>query len=241
MNATDTRPSAPLASQVLKLVGIILILSFFAELLTFLVAPDFPNPQWQLNVMTQIIDRGVTPLIGFALLYAGFWMQSAPVRNGTAAGSNAVWQDSKFWAFVFSSLLGLLFLLLIPLYLNATGQLSQQAIDNINQQASQAEIQIQQRQQQLKSVVDSGQIDQLIKSGQVPPDQLALLQQLKQDPKALDKQAEQARSQINTSQQRAENQAKTESLRSRLRAGIRSLLLAIGFISIGWSGLRDAT
>lgn len=239
MTVIDHRPS-PLASQVLKLVGILLILSFLIEFAVLLINPEFSNPQWGLTLMTQVIDRGVTPLIGFALLYAGFWMHSAAVGD-RAPGSGATWQNSRFWAFVVASLLGLLFLILIPLYLTTTGKITQQAVENINQQASQTEIQLQQQQAQLKSLAESGQIDQLIGSGQVPPEQVALLQQLKQDPKALDKQVEQRQAEISTQQQQAVKQAKSEAFKTRLRAGLRSLLLAIGFATIGWSGLRESS
>jgi hypothetical protein len=233
MKATDSRQS-PLASQVLNLVGVILILSFLAELLVLLIPAQFNNPQWQVDLITQLVDRGVLPLIGFAFIYVGFGLQPA---TGTA--QQGTWRNPRFWAFVVASLLGLLFLLLIPFHINTTGQLSQQAVSNIDQRASQAEIQIQQRQGQIRSLVESGQIDQLIQNNQVPPEQLPLLQRLKQDPKALDQEAEAARNQIRTQQQQAQAQARADALRSRIRVGLRSLLLAIGYITIGWSGLRE--
>lgn len=233
MKATDSRQS-PLASQVLNLVGIILILSFLAELLVLLIPAQFSNQQWQVDLITQLTDRGVLPLIGFAFIYASFGLQST---GGNA--QQGTWQNPRFWAFVVASLLGLLFLLLIPFQITTTGQLSQQAISNIDQRASQAEIQIQQRQSQIKALVESGQVDQLIQSNQVPPEQLPLLQRLKQDPKALDQEAEVARNQIRTQQQQAQEQARADALRSRIRVGLRCLLLAIGYITIGWSGLRD--
>jgi len=239
MTVVNNRQSSPLAAQVLKVVGVLLILSFFIEVIVLLINPAFADPRWQLTFMTQVVDRGVTPLIGFALLYAGFWIQSATSANGAA--SSATWQNPKFWAFVVASLLGLLFLLIIPLYLNATGKITEQVTEQINQEGSQAALQLQQQQAQLQSLAESGQIDQLLQSGQVPPEQVALLQQLKQDPKALDKQAAQTREQINQRQEQALDQARSEALRTRLRAGLRSLLLTIGFITIGWSGLRETS
>lgn len=240
MAVIDNRPS-PLAAQVLKLVGILLILSFLIELVVLLINPEFSNPQWGLTLMTQVIDRGVTPLIGFALLYAGFWMHSAAAGGDRTPRNRATWQNSHFWAFVIASLLGLLFLILIPLYLTTTGKITQQAVETINQQASQTEVQLQQQQAQLQTLAKSGQIDQLLESGQVPPEQMVVLQQLKQDPKALDKQVEQRQAEINTQQQQAVKQAKNEAFKTRLRAGLRSLLLAIGFATIGWSGLRETS
>ncbi len=233
MKATDSRQS-PLAAQVLNLVGVILILTFLAELLALLIAAQFNSQQWQVDLITQLVDRGVLPLIGFAFIYAGFGLRPTA---GTA--QQGTWRNPRFWTFVVASLLGLLFLLLIPFHISTTGQLSQQAISSIDQRASQAELQIQQRQGQIRSLVESGQIDQLIQNNQVPPEQLPLLQRLKQDPKALDQEAEVARNQIRTQQQQAQAQAKADALRSRIRVGLRSLLLAIGYITIGWSGLRD--
>lgn len=234
------RPS-PLGAQVLKLVGTILILSFFVDFLALAISPQLSNQQWQLNLITQLIERGVTPLVGFGLIYAGFWIQNTAYNPASPTqGDKPAWQDGRFWSFVMASLLGLLFLLLIPFHFATTGQLTQQALEKINQQGTQAEIQIEQQQQQLKSVVDSGQLDQLLKNNQLPPEQLAILQQLKQDPKALENQAEQARNQVRTSQNQAISQANKEAFTTRLRAELRSLLLAIGFVTIGWSGLRES-
>lgn len=233
MKVTDSRQS-PLAAQVLNLVGVILILSFLAELLALLISAQFNNQQWQVDLITQLVDRGILPLIGFAFIYAGFGIQTSP---GTA--QQGTWQNPRFWAFVIASLLGLLFLLLIPFHISTTGQLSQQTITTIDQRASQAETQIQQRQSQISALVESGQIDQLIKSNQVPAEQVPLLQRLKQDPQALNQEAEAALNQIRTQQQQAQAQTKTDALKSRIRVGLRSLLLAIGYITIGWSGLRE--
>ncbi len=235
MKVMDSHQSS-LAAQVLKLVGIVLILFFAVEFLGFFIAPEFSNPQWQLGVMTQLVERGVTPLVGFALIYASFWLQPAPA----VTPERSPWQNLKFWAFVISSLLGLLFLLLIPLHFGATNQVSQQETTRITQQTAQAELQLEQQQTQIRSLVESGQLDQLIKSNQVPPEQLPLLQQLKKDPKALDKRAEEARSKIRSEQNQAQNRTKNEAFRSQLRIELRSLLLAIGYITIGWSGLREA-
>jgi len=241
MKEMDIRPISPLASQVLKLVGVVLILFFLVEFLAFLISPDFANQQWQLGVVTQLVERGVTPLVGFALIYTGFQLRPALGPSGAASVENGPWQNPRFWAFVVASLLGLLFLILIPLHFSATNQASQQAIEGINQQVGQAELQLEQQQTQVKSLVESGKLDQLIQGNQVPPEQLALLQQIKQDPKALEKRAEDARSRIRTEQNQAQEKAKTEALRSQIRVELRSLLLAIGYITIGWSGLREAS
>jgi hypothetical protein len=70
--------------------------------------------------------------------------------------------------------------------------------------------------------------------------QQQLLRQAQQNPLVLDQEANKAREQIRAGQAQAINQAQGEALLGRSRIGIRSFLLAIGFISIGWTGLRDS-
>jgi len=235
----STKRPLPLAAQFLKLVGVILLLTFFVEWGILFVAPQFSNTQWQLTVVNQFIERGATPLIGFVFIYTGFWIQAVSGGAAAAEAGQPALKDWRFWVFVLSSLLGLLCLLGIPLYLSITGQMTEQAVNQINQEAAQAEIRVEQEQQQIKQLASSGQLEQILQSGQLPPDQRAVLEQLQKDPQALDRQAGQARERIRTQQQEAVDRAQQEALINRLRVSIRSFLLAIGFITIGWSGLRE--
>jgi hypothetical protein len=241
MNDMNRKFPPPLAAQILKVVSVLLILTFFVDLGVLLTSPQFNNPQWQLNLMNQLIDRGVTPMIGFGLLYAGSWIESSAAGKPVAPpAQTAPWVDWRFWAFVVSSILGLLFLLLVPLQFNVTGQLSEQASEQINQQATQAEQRIEQEQSQLKAIADSGRLPDILKSGQLPPQQQAILQQMQQNPQSVQKQVQQARDQVATSKSQALDQTRREAMMSRLRGGLRSFLLAIGFVTIGWSGLRES-
>ncbi|WP_448534542.1 HpsJ family protein [Parathermosynechococcus lividus] len=235
----STKRPLPLAAQFLKLVGIILLLTFFVEWGLLFVSPQFSNNQWQLTVVNQFIERGATPLIGFVFIYTGFWIQAVSGNAPQVDPSQSALKDWRFWVFVLSSLLGLLCLLGIPLYLSITGQITEQAVNQINQEAAQAEIRVDQEQQQIKQLASSGQLEQILQSGQLPTEQKAILQQLKNDPQALDRQAGQARERIRAQQQEAVERAQQEALINRLRVSIRSFLLAIGFITIGWSGLRE--
>ncbi len=236
---TAKRP-VPLAAQFLKLVGILLILSFFGDWIVLLIAPQFQNVQWQLNLLTQFVDRGVTPLIAFVLIYVGFWIQGVSGSNPDSESGAPAWKDWRFWVFVVSSLLGLLFLLTIPLIVATTGQLTDQALTQLKQQAAQNEISVDREEKQLKALASSGQIPQLLQNDQLPAEQRALLQQLQQDPQAIEKQYGQVREQIRTRQKEATDQLQSEALINRVRYGLRAFLLAIGFITIGWSGLRES-
>jgi ABC-type multidrug transport system fused ATPase/permease subunit len=253
MKAINSRQFPPLVVRTLKLVAIILILSSLVDYL-FLLVPFAPlDRQWQLSFTTQIVDRGIIPMVGIALLFVGYWIDNSA---DTASANRGSWQDSRFWVLLLSSLLGLIFLLVVPLHLNNARLASNDALKQINQEATQAEGQIdsrlgeevaRQREQISALIQDDQRLNEAIRTGQIRGEQVTLLQKFKSDPKALDQfldqQAKDTRSRIQTQVRsrklEAERRAKTEALKSALRIGISSLLLAVGYITIGWTGLRD--
>jgi hypothetical protein len=241
MNVIDSRPLRQ-TSLVLPLVGVVLVLTFVFDFAVRLFGLDFAKPDVQLNLLNEMIDRGVIPLIGLAFVSAGFWLNNAlnysaePKETPTSPLKNP-----QFWNFVFASLLGLLFLILVPVHFSASGQIVNAAMTRADQQEAQMKFGIQQEQAQIQQVLASGQIDQLIQQKNIQPEQLALLQELKKDPKAADKKAAQRLSEMKTQKQQALDQVSKEVSINRWRAEIRSILLALGFVAIGWTGLRDAS
>ncbi|MDX2097298.1 MAG: HpsJ family protein [Leptolyngbyaceae cyanobacterium bins.59] len=253
MKAADSRQLASVVSPLLKIVCGILYISFFVDVASLIYPSRLLDRQWQLNFATQVVDRGVVPLVGLALLLTALWMDSA-------AGNlfrQRLWKNLGLAAFILSSLLGLVFLLLIPFHLNNVNFVSGETLKRIGQEAttaeSQLEAQIQQQQNQISTILgDSRRLDELdkaIKSGQVQGDQLAQLQQLqqqlqqfRQDPQALKKQVEEARkrdlTRIRERKLQLEKQAQSDAGRSALRTSISSFLLALGYVSVGWLGLR---
>ncbi len=202
--------------------------------------------EWQLALTSQLVDRGIIPMVGIALLVTGYWIANSV---GASEAKSSV-QDLRFWAFILSSLLGLIFLLLVPLHFNNIRLQSDAALKQINQRATQAETQLDNQTKQVDALVKDPQklseLDKAIQSGQVKGPQLAQLQALreqlntfKQDPKALNQQVEAAQTQIRSGRLEAEKRARSEALKLGLRTGLSSLLLAIGYIAIGWTGLRN--
>ena len=241
MNVIDSRPLRQ-TSLVLPLVGVVLVLTFVFDFSIRLFGLDFSKPDILLNLLNEIIDRGVIPLIGLALVSAGFWLNNALNFNPDAERKVASpLGNPQFWTFVFASLLGLLFLVLIPLHFNASGQIVNAALTRADQQEAQMKFGIQQEQQQIQQVLASGQLDQLLLRKDLQPEQFALLQEVKKDPKALDKKAAQRLSEMQTQKQQAIDQVTKEVTVNRWRAEVRSFLLALGFVAIGWTGLRDAS
>jgi hypothetical protein len=253
--AINRRQLSPLVSLTLKTVGVIMILASLLDMIILPMPYNFSGPnstQWLLNFTTQIVDRGIIPMIGLALLLAGFWVSS---DLSTAPQKQKSWQSLQFWALLLSCVLGLLYLLIFPLHLNNVRIDSQQSLAQITQEADQARTQLdtrlsaevqQQRQQIVQLLENEDLLDQAIATGQVPEQQAELLRQFRDDPPALDQYIEQRvgelrtqfETEIGTRREDALQTTRTEALKSGLRIGISSLLLAIGYIIIGWSGLR---
>lgn len=265
MKATNSRQFSSVAARTLKVVGIILILSALLDCIVLSLpgeTSDIVNRGWQLAAATQIVDRGIIPLMGIALLMTGFWVDSS---SGVSIERRNVWVDLRFWALLISSLLGLIYLLLVPVHLNNTRLELKDTLAQVDKEAGQAEAQLEgqikseqfkaqveqlksQRRSQIGALLqDEGKLQEALKSPDVPKELKAVLQESKKDPKALDKFLEQqaqelpnqARNEIRTRKQQKEKELRTRSRNSSLQTGISSLLLAIGYITVGWTGLRS--
>jgi hypothetical protein len=236
---------SPFTALTLKVVGVIMILSSMLDYI-FLAASFNPQREWQIGFMSQLVDRGIIPMIGIALLLLGYLVDYG---SGGSMEQKSSFLDLRFWALLLSCLLGLMFLLLVPLYINNISQQSNQAIAQIDQKTKQAQAQLDAQTKQVNDLVKNPQglaeLEKTINSGKVQGQQLAQLQALreqlnkfKQDPKSLTAQVEAAKTRILNEKIEAENQAKSQVWKMGIRTSLSSLLFAIGYIIIGWTGLR---
>jgi ABC-type multidrug transport system fused ATPase/permease subunit len=250
----------------LKVVGIVLILSFLLDFL-LLLFPFLPTDRgWQISLATNLVDRGIVPLVGLGILFAGHWIESADSDRPPSL-------DLRFPTLILSSILGLMFLLIFPLHLNNVNLAKNQTVTKINEDAEQAEKQLNNQLSQLQAQLNTDQgkaqlqqarnqtkaqlseilkdeqkYKQALESPQVPPAIKEVLKKAKADPTELDKAIEkqtdieglrnQQISQVRQRKEEAEKQAKDNAWKSGLRTGISSLLLSIGYIIIGWTGLK---
>jgi flagellar biosynthesis GTPase FlhF len=254
--ATVTSLSVPF---ILKLVGYILILSALLDYLFLLSNLDVQNKQMLGATMTQVVDRGGIPMIGLALVLSGPWLEQLA---GVAGGRTKPVASLQFWALMASAILGVGFLVLVPIHLTNTQQVAEQQISQIGEQAKEAEgrvdQQVQQRQAELSELVKNNerfeqqmqQLQQAIESKQVPPAQLSQLQQLQKDlqdikanPSALQNKAQESRNQllnqIRSERQKQEKRVREEELKVKLRTSVSSLILSVGYIIISWLGFSD--
>lgn len=260
MKASTSLPSAPL---VLRLVGTILIVSSLIDYIALLIPPNFSDKAWFASTVTQIVDRGIIPMVGMALLFAGAFLE-----HGTLATSDRTKPAGtlRFWALLLSGLLGIIFLVAFPLHLNNTRQVSDQALKQISEQATtlegQLDTEVQRQKDQIAGVLrdpqQSKQLDEQIKrindavaGGQLKGDQLNQAQQalkdlqaLKADPTAtIDTRAKDFRNkrltEIRDQRLQLEQRARGEFWKTGVRVGISSLLLSLGYIIISLTGLRE--
>lgn len=250
-----SRPTSVLASRTLKTVGVIMVLATLIDLIILPMPYQWGDRQWQINVVTQLVDRGIVPLVGIVLFLTGFWIDS---NAGIGSEKRSMVTDPRFWACALASVMGLCYLLMFPLHLNNVRLGNEQAITTLNQQASQAETQLlgdrlkadveaQRQQINLLLTATDEQIQQLIQQNRLTQEQADLVKRFKANPKDLEpflqQREQEARNQLQTrigsEKQQQQQRIQSEALKSGLRVSISSLLLAVGFAVIGWTGLRN--
>jgi Tfp pilus assembly protein PilX len=233
----------------LKAVGVVLILGTLVDYVMLAVPPNFLNSQWLVNLISEWVGRGSVPLLGLAIVFLGVWLDRSRAESDALKGLPTV-------ALVLSVLLGVLFLVMAPLYFNSSRLTSAAQTRQINQQAAQAEQQLNnllaQRRDRVSAIVsDEAQLNRLeqeLESLDLPEDQQAQLRQIqetldkvKSDPKALDQEVAKARTQgqteIQERQKTALNELQSEMRRDRLHITLSSLVFALGYLLVGWTGL----
>jgi hypothetical protein len=249
MQPTVSSFLTPLA---LKTAGAVLILSSLIDLIfTLCFPPDafieglrqqglaLEGGRWWLYATSQLVDRGLLPLVGIAFVVAGDWIKIVSTEDGGERGNN--W---RIGTFSLASLLGLIFILIMPFQLITNNDFKTQDLKKIGEQASQVQQGIKSNLQQIDALSKDkvkeqlAAIDKELASGQAQPERLANLQLNKlllTDPKKFAQKAEQD---LQFQKQKREDQVSAQLIKTGVRTSLASFLLAIAYITIGWTGLR---
>lgn len=251
--------SSSFISLCLSLVGGILLISSLIEYL-FLVFPlEFQDQNWQISVTNGLVDRGIVPLMSISLLLIAWWIND---NNSNEKAGKII----RLPVFIITSILGLIFLLLVPLHLTNINTVSSELMAQINQKVQQQQTQIQgfvaqldaiaRNPEQLKQeIAQRNQVieaEGVIQGQQLNPQELELitsqrdqLQQmldLSQKPDQLKAKLKEVETRLQSELKDTENKeiskAKTIALKQSLRTSISSLMLSIAYIVIGWLGLQ---
>jgi prefoldin subunit 5 len=250
--------SASTTAKMLNLVGVILVLSSFLDYVMLLQPPfkpsNIPSEQWQLTMLqwqqgvtSQLIDRGVIPMLGLAILFVAFWIN----RQSDSYQLSPLENLEKLVSIIIAALLGITFIVVPVLNFNSARMINNQTLEQIGKQAEQAEKALDAQSKQVNSLLQDnqklGELDQAIKGGKVQGPQLDQLKQiqdrigkLKQDPNALKKELTEAQTKIRTTKQELEGKAKSDFLKSAIRNVGSGLLLAGGYIIIVITALSGA-
>ncbi len=255
-STTDRTPigkvPSPLAATSLKLVGGIAILLFLIDFATVLFPPQFDNTAWQLNATTQLLDRGIIALVGIGLLFTGYWIDSS---LGNAPRRSNLSTDIRFWTCLLSAFLGLVFLITTFLHPNLVVIQRRDALKRLDTEATELTAQMEGRlneeisakRAQANALLNNDEAFQAaVASGNLDDGTKAQIEQFRKDPEAFNKywasQVAEAQNRIKTgvgeNQQDKTSQIKTEAVKALIRGILSSVLLTIGFVFIGWSGLR---
>ena len=265
MKATNIRQYSLIAARTLTIAGVVMILSSILDFIVLSIPSKIENiynTTWQIGLTTQIVDRGIIPMVGMTLLFTGYWVSN---NSGLRDNSTSSILDLRFWALLLASLLGLVYLLLFPIHLNNIRIAQGERIEQIEQQSEQ-------RETQLQNQIDSGQLEtrvqeQLAKQKKefsnllkdetklkevLADEQLSdqiktLLEESKDNPQVIEnflkKRAEEvpnkSLTQIRIQGKQSKEQVNSRAFKSSVRIGLNSLLLSVGYIMIGWTGLKN--
>jgi len=252
-NSPASRPLSSLAALSLRVAGIIVTLSVLVDVFISPIPYQLGERTWQLAFTAQLVDRGLVPLVGLALLFASYWVENSA---GIGQGDRPLWLTVRFWAAVLASILGLVYVVLFPLHLNNVRLNNADVQEQIAQEAENAEgrvqqellAQVQQRRVQIGQLLQAPdeQLDQAVAQDLLSQEDADQIREFRENPETIDpflqEQAQAGladrQAQILADQETASQTARLDSLKSGLRIGLNSLLLAIGYIIIGWFGLR---
>ena len=197
-------------------------------------------------------------MIGIVVLLLSVWVE---MSAGKAKAIRPAITDTRFLSLILSLVLGVIFFLLVPLHLDNLQEIRDQAISQIEQQTQQQEQQVQTQYNQLQALAQSPEakqqldeqiqaIDQAIASGQVPAEQLGVIEAQRQellnyqrfanDPESLNARLEELRGEVEKRRDEQQQGAENRVLKEAFQIGIRSLLLGVGYVLLGWIGVQHA-
>lgn len=251
--------TSSLISLIFKLVGAILVISGILDYIFAVLPGQWQDVNWQINLVNAFVDQGITPLIGICLVLLGWWIED----NYSSTKASA---PLRFSILIIACLLGLFFLLLIPLHLSNVNKISNELNSEISQKVQQQEAQLEgfigqlqavsQDPERLKQEIE--QRNQVLQSGGVvqgqplssqqlqllsnEKEQLQQLLDLSEKPEQLKAKLDDMKAELQAKlkERETEERQKTQNLtlQQSLKTSILSFILAIAYTVIGWFGLK---
>lgn len=246
MKGTTRNQIPSQAAGFLRLAGVILFFFALINYILLFVPPNFGDLRWQLNFTTKMVEQGVILVLAIALMFCAYGLQE--VAGLSPEKPKQGFNSLKFWVYVISGILGVMYLVLIPLHVGTTIAASNETIEKINQDAATAQVQLEERlqeqQTQMLAILGNQQrLEDYIQEQQLTEEQLARLQEFRENPEVLGVQSdaigEELKREIENRRREAEKRSQLGTFKSNLRVGLGSLLLASCYLTIAWSGLMN--
>jgi len=196
----------------------LLLLALF-DIIDIFVPPLFSSPVWEFQMERSLVERVPVPLLGILLVFSS----ETSVRIFKVLS----------WACL---VVGVLFLLLLPLGLTTTWRLDQQQME-ISTQINQRTTQVQQLKDQLSKATTAQQLGQVLTriNPQSPPPQINNPEQLKT--RLL---SELAQAQGKLATQAEENRSNRQGLlKAALKSNLGALVSGVVFVNL-WRNNRKA-
>jgi len=247
-------------SLILKATGIIFIASSIVDFITLAIPIKLSDSVWQIEFVTNVVDRGIVPLLGMLLILIGYWFDTVVIEQ-TPGKNKKKGFNWKLPIYTLAAIMGICYLLIIPIHIININEIRRIALAQINQQAQQSETQIKSQQEQIQELIDDPQaaeklqkslaaINELSTSGRrLSPAQQERLVQEKQklitlqgyldEPDGLEKEINKLQSQLDNEKLKRVTQATLESFKQSTRISFNALCLAIAYSILGWLGLKN--
>lgn len=244
-------------SLCLKVVGIVFIVSSLFDFITLSLPIKLSQINWQLQFVNNVVDRGIVPMIGIVLFLVGWWIQTTIQQDGKKKKGF----ELRLPLFILAVIMGICYLVVIPIHITNVNQARRSALVTINRQAEQQEARIMAEYNQIQQLLSDpqsstrveealAQIDGIVASGrELSQEQAARLQQQRgrlenyqkfiEDPDLLNQERETLQNRLDLAKTERVTQANLESLKQGLRISFNSFLLAIGYSILGWFGLKN--
>lgn len=247
------RSGALLPARSLIVIGITAIALALVNYAVF-AAILFPPSPARLQVFTaQVVDLGIVPGLGLALLFWGLWMYE---RETNTIGNG---RPLRLGALILALVLGVSFAILSPVHLLNVRTTARETLARIVREGREAEEQIdspafknnlERRQQILNQqadalLSDSARVDELLAGDELNEAQKEFLRTARENPEEMDRLIQQQNQnfpvevlgRIRQRRQELEKRARVQALRSGVRTGFSGLVLAAGYLAIAGVGL----
>ncbi|MEB3211659.1 MAG: HpsJ family protein [Leptolyngbyaceae bacterium] len=264
MNALNSRQLSPLVSLAFKTIGIIMIIGPLLDMILLPLPYQFQTRAWVVESISVAVDRGFVPMIGISLILAGAWIDSLA---STEPKARPLWRSLSFWGLILATVFAAIYLLLTIFNTVNVLALQNERINSITEEAAQAEQQLEsridaeigQRRQQIEQLLQDDRLQQILQNEQLKEQAIAQgvisaedaerLQAFQEDPEqlnvffqGLEDQAATLRTErqteIGVQREEAQQNARTAAFKDLSRVSVSSIILALGYGLIGWTGLR---